>query len=356
MAQYSTRVISAMNVHEIIEAVGVDALMDEVMTDLEAELKSLRSKKAEAPPRTGFHYEHPDRGLLEWMPVYDGATKATIKVVGYHPDNPARHHVPTILSSVSRFDTTTGHLVGLADATFLTALRTGAMTGLATAALAPSHSSVVGMIGLGAQAVTQLHAISRRFDVRTVLIADLASDRVDSFPERISGFGGDSLEILPASLEDLVAGCDILSTSTSVGVGKGPVFQDTEHQPWLHINAVGSDFPGKFELPLELLRRSFVVADFLPQAHMEGECQRLDDGHSAISIVELLEQPELAAEVRERTTVFDSTGWALTDQVAMDLLMRHADQLGTYTEIDLESVAGDPFAPYPTSAVREVVA
>ena len=78
------------------------------------------------PARSGFNYNVPQLGLIEWMPLYQVGSKVTIKIVGYHPKNPKIFGLPTILSSISQYDTITGHLLGLADGVLLTALRTGA--------------------------------------------------------------------------------------------------------------------------------------------------------------------------------------------------------------------------------------
>ena len=58
-------------------------------------------------------------------------------------------------------------------------------------------------------------------------------------------------------------------------------------RPWLHVNAVGSDFPGKTELSREFLERSFVCPDFLSQTLIEGECQQISKEHIGPSIVDI---------------------------------------------------------------------
>ena len=124
------------------------------------------------PVRDGFEYKIPEIGLVEWMPILKSGKKAIIKVVGYHPTNPALRNLPTVLSTINAYDTTTGHLDWIADATFLTALRTGAASAIASKVLALPYSKTVGLIGCGAQALTQLHAISLIFDIETVMVYD----------------------------------------------------------------------------------------------------------------------------------------------------------------------------------------
>jgi ornithine cyclodeaminase/alanine dehydrogenase-like protein (mu-crystallin family) len=291
--------------------------MDSMIGDFEGTLRSLDPREIQTPPRDGFSYRHPTTGLLEWMPTLNHGHSVTVKTVGYHPENPRSQGLPTILSTVASYDTRNGHLLALADATFLTALRTGAATAVATKHLASAKSRALGVIGSGAQAVSQLHAISRVQELDTV--------------------------VEPA---EILREADILVTATSVEVGHGPVFPDGEHRPWLHINGVGSDFPGKTEIPVSVLQRAIVVPDFLEQARKEGESQQLRPDEVGPGLMELVKDPARHADAREKLTVFDSTGWALEDHVALELLIRHARELGLGTELNIESISPDPHDPY----------
>ncbi len=158
---FGTTIIARDHIATIVDAVGLDQLMDEMIASLTSAISGYDATRTHVRARDGFHYNEPDVGLLEWMPVMHTAQSTTIKVVGYHPSNPAQRSLPTILSTISVFDTATGHLTGLADGTFLTALRTGAASAVASRVLARPSSSVLGLIGCGAQSITQLHAILR---------------------------------------------------------------------------------------------------------------------------------------------------------------------------------------------------
>ncbi len=279
------------------------------------------------------------------------AEMTTIKVVGYHPSNPEQRNLPTILSTVSAYETETGHLAGLVDGTFMTALRTGAASAVASRRLAKPDSHVVGIVGCGAQAVTQLHALVRRFDIKQVLINDIDPTHMATFPSRVRPILPDGVELREAPLGLLMQTADIVTTSTSVGIGQGPLFEDMETKPWLHINAVGSDFPGRIELPRALLQRSLVCPDHRDQAIKEGECQQLEPHEIGPSLAELVADEEDFEAHRFRTTVFDSTGWALEDRVGIQLLLDHANRLGLGLMIELEDISDDPLNPYQFSMV-----
>ena len=268
-----------------------------------------------------------------------------IKVVGYHPGNPDKYNLPTILSTLSAYDTATGHLLGLMDGVLLTALRTGAASAIASVLLADPASKILGLIGCGAQSVTQLHALSRNFDFEKVLIYDTDQTAMSSFQDRCLALDLE-LEIAYSTIEEIVTTSDILCTATSVEVGKGPLFSDMETKPSLHINAVGADFPGKVELPLGLLEKSFISPDFREQAVIEGECQQLDREKIGPDLVEVAQNHQQYIHVQKQLSVFDSTGWALEDQVVMELFLEYASSLGLGKEIEIEFMPEDAKNPY----------
>lgn len=341
-----TTIMSARDIDRVVAKVGLDAFMDELIQRLTATFECYDDAECITPTRHGFHYnDERHMGLVEWMPAMQAGERVTIKMVGYHPHNPERWQLPTILSTVSVFDVESGHLMGLADATFLTALRTGAASAIASRALARSNSRVLGLIGAGAQACTQLHALSRLFDLEEVLVYDTDPATTASFAQRIAHLGL-KLKIRPATLADVAAGADILCTATSVDPGLGPVFEDQALNPWLHINAVGADFPGKVEVPLSVLQRAFVCPDFLDQAMKEGECQQLEREDIPAVLVDVIKNPGRYAQHKEGLTVFDSTGWALEDQVAMGLLLDYARELKLGQRLALEAISPDPKNPY----------
>lgn len=350
-----TLILTAEDLRRIALHVGLDALMDEAIASLTAAFESYDATSITIPARQGFVYTRPALGLLEWMPCMSNGTRATIKVVGYHPENARTRQLPTILSTVSAYDVHTGHLSCLMDGTFLTALRTGAASAVASRVMAATDSEIVGLVGGGAQAVTQLHALARVLPIRRVLVYDVDPGVLDSFPARAAGVAGGS-RIEPASLEEVVRSADVICTATSVGVGQGPVFDGTEPRPWAHFNAVGSDFHGKVEIPLWLLKRSFVCPDFREQALREGECQQLAPEEVGPSLYEVLQRREEFGALRERLTVFDSTGWALEDQVTMELLMAHARALGVGSRVAIETVSPEVLNPYHFVAAPEPAA
>jgi len=340
-----TLVLSSSDIEKIVTEVGINEIMDSLINRMIVAFEDYDPKYITIPIRAGFHYNEPQQGLVEWMPLYQHGEQVMIKVVGYHPNNPKQFQLPTIISTISSYDTSTGQLKGIMDGVFLTALRTGAASALGSLYLAKPGSSSLGLIGCGAQAVTQLHAISRVFPLNAVYYYDNDPEVVASFIDRVDMLDL-TINFIPSTIEKVVESADILSTATSIDVGEGPLFNNLKTKEHLHINAVGADFPGKTELPLELLRKSFVCPDFLGQALVEGECQQLKDDEIGANIFECVQNSDNFTDKKHQRTVFDSTGLSLEDQVVMDLFLEHASAMNLGQMIEIETISNDAKNPY----------
>ena len=341
-----TLLLTISDTRAIVQEVGLNTLMDAMIARLTHAFETFSPAKSIVPMREGFNYTKPHVGLIEWMPIMEIGGNVTVKMVGYHPENPEIHGLPTILGTISAYDTATGHLIGIVDGVFPTALRTGAASAVASRELANPHSKTLGLIGCGAQAVSQAHALSRVFDFDDILIYDTDRTTAENFHKRVKFL--DMSVVIPEEYtpEFVAENADILCTVTSVDVDAGAVFEFTEVKPWLHVNAVGADFPGKVELPNELLRRSFVVPDHTAQAKREGECQQLQANDIGPELVEMMQNRGKFDDVHTKMTVFDSTGYALEDQVALELFLDFGEELGLGTRVQLEGVSAEPKDPY----------
>ena len=344
-----TRILGAGDLATLLDRVGRDALMDRMIEALRTRFAGHDAELVDARARAGFRYDKPELGLIEWMPTHEVGGPVVIKMVGYHPTNPTQRSLPSVLATSSMWDTETGHLLAISDSTLLTALRTGAASGLATDLMAIDTPVTVGLIGLGAQAVTQLHAISRVRNVQRVIGFDPSPEPAESFGRRI-GFLDLPFELCAAEeLETMASNVDVLVTCTSIDIGAGPVVGAFEPRPWLHVNAVGADFPGKLELPPELLAAALVVPDTLEQCLAEGECQQVPAQQIGPELFQVV-QAESTTKEKAQVTVFDSTGWAVEDDVALRLVLELADEHDVGRTVQLESIPRDPYDPY--GAVR----
>lgn len=339
-----TRILCQRDIKRILAVVGRDVVMDRLISELQREFARLgRGETDPPPPRTGFARRGDVPGVIEFMPHRAAGVGVTMKTVSYSPQNPERFHLPTIVGTVSRLDDDSGSLVALADAGTITAMRTGAVAGIATRLLAQPGSTTLALIGAGAQSVTQAHALSRVLPLERILVSDIRPAHAESFGFRVA-FLGLAVEVTDAATATATA--DVLSTVTSVPVGGGPVVPATPRSAHLHVNAIGADEPGKTELPRALLDDAFICVDHPGQARTEGEFQQLPDRELGPSLADLCAAPEMAAPHRRGVSVFDSTGSAFADHIALDVLLGFADELGLGRKMTIESAPEDVLDPY----------
>lgn len=247
-----------------------------------------------------------------------------------------------MLATTALYDATSGQLLALSEASILTALRTGAASAVATDVLGADGPVTLGVVGCGTQAVTQIHALSRVRRLDRILGFDTDPDIAGSLESRI-GFLGLPVDVVATDrLPELVASVDVLCTCTSVGPGEGPVIPDVAYRSWLHVNAVGADFAGKYELRASMLRCAVVCPDVVSQCLLEGESQQLTEADLGPDLARLVRDRRRFRRHAQATTVFDSTGWSLGDMVAVELVLHHAERLG----IGLQAVSHDPYDPY----------
>ncbi|MFT7473572.1 MAG: ornithine cyclodeaminase/alanine dehydrogenase-like protein (mu-crystallin family) [Verrucomicrobiales bacterium] len=341
----STLVLDVDDLTAVIADVGLDAFMDELIDVLRREMASFDPAKVEHRVRAGFNYESPTHGLVEWMPTMVNGDVVSVKTVGYHPSNPTVRNIPSVLATTALYDTTTGSLMALCEATLLTALRTGAASAVMTAALTAPGPITLGVVGCGAQAVTQIHAIARVRKIDRLIVTDsdrsVAATLARRLPEEVV-----RPEVLSrAAFGDAVGDMDVLCTCTSVPIGDGPVVDLSGARSGLHVNAVGSDFPGKTELPIDFLRRAIVIPDIADQCLVEGESQRLQRHELGPDIVDVLSG---SMSLVDETTVFDSTGWSFEDLLSARLFHEHAVRLDRGTFVELQRAPVDPYDPYET--------
>jgi ornithine cyclodeaminase/alanine dehydrogenase-like protein (mu-crystallin family) len=293
------------------------------------------------PARNEFFFP---KGTVEAMPGVDEEFFA-VKVINTHVENQAAFGLPTIIGFGALVDGENGFPLLIAESTLLTALRTAAASAVATKHLASESAKrdgcVLGIVGAGAQAIPQLHAISRVARVERVLVSDLNAGNAAQFKKTAGRLGFDA-EIL--STREICGRADVLTTVTCKKKDGRPVVYDAwirgdDDARGLHVNAVGGDSPGKFELEKTLLLRSKVVVDFYEQAMVEGEAQQLTREQVYAHLGEIVSGAKRGRESESEITVFDSTGFAMEDLVAYKLVRELALREGVGKEVD---VVGKP--------------
>nr|WP_232375523.1 ornithine cyclodeaminase family protein [Mycolicibacterium baixiangningiae] len=289
------------------------------------------------PPRSGFVIkEEAGSGIIENMPYFDDERGMTLKTISYKPRNNTAHRLPTVIGTICRYNSSNGELTAICDATIPTAIRTGAATALASSFLARPDAHIVGVIGAGLQSVTQIHGLSTQFDLDHIRAYDVDAERSRSLQHRCP-FTSAAFD-LASTPSEAVSGADIVVTATSVSPGTGPVFPDEHLAEHLHINSIGADEPGKTELPRSVMERSYVCVDHIDQALKEGECQILQrkdiDATLQDLVVAASTDPKPSAQTNV-LSVFDSTGFAFEDHLALDVFLDYAADTGIGDKIPI---------------------
>jgi alanine dehydrogenase len=284
--------------------------------------------RTQMPPKSYLFFAA-HNGDLRVMPAYlQGLEQAGVKLVSVHPDNPSRYGLPTVMATVVLVSPSTGEPRCIMDGTLLTAMRTGAASGVATKYLARSSAASLGVIGAGFQSWFQIEAIAHVRALSRVAIYDVVADRATALSGRVSkqlGLHAASI----ATMEELVRTCNILVTLTP---SRSPLVTDGWVNAGTHINCVGADAPGKQEIEAAILRRARVVVDDWEQASHSGEInvpfthgvfRRTDVAAEIGEIVAGLKPGRLA---ESDITVFDTTGLAIQDVICAWTVFERAEQ------------------------------
>jgi alanine dehydrogenase len=255
-----------------------------------------------------------------------------LKAGGYWPHNHA-HGLTNHQSATLLFDPDTGRAAALVSANYLTGVRTGAASAIATQCLARPDSSVLGLIGTGGQALYQLQATLAVRSIRRVHAWGRRADQVAAFGKEVEKLG---LEFVAGDRESVVRNADVLVTVTPA---REALVEPAWVRPGTHINAMGADTRGKQELAAALLAGATVFVDEAAQAVTIGECQhahaaallRPEDLHP---LGEVLAGARPGRSSAQQVTIFDGTGVALQDLVVADLAWRLARERGVGSVVD----------------------
>ncbi len=326
------RKIRLMNMAEVEQTLS----MTRVLQLVEQAFMERGMGRAQMPPKSYVFFPR-HNGDLRVMPAYlEGLNEPGVKLVNVHPDNPAKHGIPTVLATILLFDPDTGTPVCIMDGTLVTAMRTAAASGVAVKYLARKDSRVLGVLGAGGQSLRQVEAIQEVLTLEEVKVFDVVESRARQLALTIEDRFGLSARGV-GSAEEMAKGSDVIVTVTPSST---PLLQAGWVAPGTHISAIGADAPGKEELDPALLLRAKVVIDDWEQASHSGEINvPVEKG--------MLTQADIHADIGEvvaglkpgrmsdsEITVFDSTGLAIQDVITAWEAYRVGTEKNLGTEID----------------------
>ncbi len=279
------------------------------MESVEAAFRHLAAGAARVHPRRRLHLE--GFSYLHYMAAADGAD-------GYEGLKIYTSSREGLRFMIPLFRAKTGELLAILEGDYLGQMRTGAATGLATRLLAREDAHVVGIIGTGVQAKTQLEAIVTVRKIERILVFGRNAERREKFVQEMTAKLGVPVEAA-STAEDVVRQSEILVTATTA---VNPVVSGAWLAKGTHINAVGANFPQKRELDSEAVNRaSAIFVDSCEQAKMEaGDLIQTfesapDRWDSVKEFAELLAGRVEGRTARDQITLFKSNGIAIEDIV-----------------------------------------
>ena len=302
------RILAERDVYALLP---VAACMD-VMAET---LKALGRGEAVNPLRTLLRFPE-GTGLLGMMPGYLGAPRcAGIKVVTFMPGNHGTAY-DSHQGMVMLFEVERGCPLALVDASAVTAIRTAAVSGVATRLLARPEAGRLALLGSGVQARTHLEAMRAARDLSRVVVWSRTEANARRFAERESARQGVPITVA-ATAREAVADADIICTTTAA---REPVLAGAWIAPGAHVNAVGACLPACRELDTAEVAGARLFVDRRESALNEagdflipkGE-GAIDDDHIRGEIGEILLGAVEGRTSAEEITLFKSLGIAVED-------------------------------------------
>ncbi len=260
------------------------------------------------------------------------------KVVTVYKDNPHKYQVPTVLGTIILLDQKTGAPIAIMEGGYLTAMRSGGVTGLATRILAREDAKVHTLLGAGGMARAQAWAVNCARPIEKLILYSID-------PPEAMGIFRESLKkiidceiVIERDPEQAVQEADIVTCITSA---KEPIVQGSWFKPGTHINGIGSHAPHMRELDTLTVSRSKVVCDLVSACRAEagdfiipveqGEWS-WDQVHGSLGDVVTGRIP--GRENPQEITLFKSVGLAIQDISAAFHVYNKAREKGVGTEFN----------------------
>ena len=296
--------------------------MNEAIEAMKTAFVQLSNGEAIIPARLSMDIPKKNATSLV-MPAYSMESPYyTVKIVSVNYSNPQKG-LPLLHSSVQVFDASKGNMVATLDGESVTAIRTGAVSGLATGMLAKKDAKVGAVFGTGVQAKSQVEAILVAKNLEKILVFSRTKKSAELFCNLIH----DTFSI-KASIgnKDLLKEADVICTATP---SKKPLFDHGDLSLGVHINAIGSFKPHMQEIPVETVINSKVIVDKIESFTVEAGdlIIPVEKGKWSFDLVHGELGQVILGEVSGRDsdneiTLFKSVGNAIQDLVLANIIMK----------------------------------
>lgn len=316
--------------------------MPDAIAAVEEGFRQLALGRVAMPQRTAIRI--PDHhGLHLGMPAFIAGDESSggalaLKAVTVYPDNPTKYNLPTTIGTLVLNDPRSGALIAIMDAGLLTAIRTGAASGVATKYLAREDAATVGVFGAGGQARTQLAAVCAVRKIRQAVVYDPVQPARDRYAAEMSP----KLSI-PVRAVDSPRACVENDIVVAASASRTPIFEGGWLRPGTHINGIGSHSPDARELDTETIRRSRVIADHAPACLVEAgdllipiQEGAITGSHIQASLGEVITGTKPGRTSTDEITLFKSVGLAVQDAAAAARVYELARRAGIGTEVAIQ--------------------
>jgi len=274
------------------------------------------------------------------MPAVVGSgTNAQIaaKIITVFPGNdatPYDSHIGVVLL----FGADHGELLAIADASSITAIRTAAVSGLATRLLARPDAQRLALLGAGTLAMPHLEAVSAVRPIKEVRVWSRSPERAQRFAQNVQEKRGVKV-IVARTAQEAVATADIVCTITA---SRTPVLEGSWLAHGTHVNAVGASLAAARELDTEAVRRARLFVDLRESALNEAGDFLIPRSEGAIGedhirgqLGELLTGQVAGRQSPDEITLFKSLGLAVEDVAAIRHVYEKALAAGAGTRVTI---------------------
>jgi len=309
----------------------------ECMDVMAEALGALSAGRAIMPLRNLLWLPDQSGGLVTMPSLLLDAGAMGLKVISVFPGNRG-----TVFDShqgaVLLFDVEHGRLLAIIDATEITAIRTAAVSGVATRLLAREDAEILAILGSGTQARTHLEAMSVARPVRHVRVWSRSLENARRFAHREGRRLGLDIQAMPEA-EEAVADADVVCTTTS---SREPILRGAWLAPGTHVNAIGAVGPTTRELDTDAIAHSRLFVDRMDSAHNEAgefvmarEEGAIGDDHIVAELGDVVLGRAPGRTTPEEITVFRGLGLAVEDLAAAQHIYRRAEETGAGTRMQL---------------------
>jgi len=324
--------VSVDNMMRLVHHIGIETFLADLATEIEKDF--VRWELFDKTPRVGSHSEV---GVIELMPTSDRELYG-FKYVNGHPKN-MKEGLQTVTAFGVLSDVHSGYPLLLSEMTILTALRTGAMSAVATKHLASPDAKTMAMIGNGAQSEFQCLAIKAVCGIDNIRLYDIDGAATEKCMKNLAGLG---FHITPcATPEEAIEGADVITVATA-DKDMQTILTDNMVGAGVHINAIGGDCPGKTELHRDIVARSSIFVEYPPQTRIEGEIQQMPEDHPVTELWQVITGEKSGRQSASEVTLFDGVGFAIEDFSALRYVHQKILDTPYYVDLDLIADPDDP--------------